>query len=151
MADADTHKRIAMSNEQTMNRLLNPNTTGGVRSTADHPWIAVIAYYSAYHLVAEVASIAVPDRQLLTHDEQVDFLRQTPSLQETALLYNNLNTLRKYALYRAPVNASLATERKILFYADAEQFQAVVLDSWFVPLKEKLMDYRHSLLSIKIP
>lgn len=149
MANSGTHSRIAANNEQTMKRLLNPHITGGIASTNDHPWIAVMAYYTVYHLVAEVSAIVAPDNPALSHDEQVEFLQKTPKLKGVVGLYNNLNTLRKYALYRPPVNVSFETERKILHYADAKHFQKVVLDDWFGTLKNTIAAYRKSLLSVK--
>ena len=134
-----------------MQRLLDPNITSGVASTADHPWIAVMAYYTVYHLVAEVSVLSAPNNPALSHDGQVEFLQQTPKLKGLACLYNNLNTLRKYALYRPPANVSFETERKILHYADAKHFQKVVLDDWFDTLKNALVAYRKSLLSVKRP
>ena len=151
MADGDTHKRVAVNNERTMNRLLTPNITGGIPSTGDHPWIAVIAYYTVYHLIEEVVSIVEPDVHLQNHDAQVEFLRKTPELREMAFLYNQLDVLRKYALFRPAVNASFKTEQQILGYASAEHFRFVVLESWFIPLKNKLTEYRHSRLSLKSP
>jgi len=151
MADGDTHKRVAVSNEQTMNRLLNPNITGGRSSPEDHPWIVVIAYYTVYHLIEEVASIVEPDVHLQNHDKQVEFLHKTPGLREMAFLYNQLNALRRYALFRPAVHASTRTEQRILGYADAEHFRSIVLVSWFGTLKSKLTEYRHSRLSLKSP
>ena len=73
MADRNTHNRVASNNELTMHRLLDPNITGGVASTEDHPWIAVMAYYTVYHLIEEVVAIVDPQTHHLDHDEQVDF------------------------------------------------------------------------------
>ena len=76
---------------------------------------------------------------------------RTSALQELAFLYNNLNSLRKYALRRPSANVSFETERKILGYTDAQQFRSVVLDHVFGTLKNRLMAYRTSLLSVKSP
>jgi hypothetical protein len=149
MADRDTHKRIADQNERTMSRLLNPNTTSGMPSPHDHPWVVVMAYYTAYHLIEEVASIVNPDSHLSAHDEQIEFLRKTPALREVAFLYNNLNTLRRYALYRLPANVSLKSEQRILCYADSDQFRSIVLGNWFGTIKDKLTTYSKSLMSIR--
>lgn len=149
MADGNTHKRLAESNEQTMRHLLDPNSTGGVASPADHPWIAVIAYFAIFHLIEEVASIENSQNHLQVHDDQVNFLRSRPALAEFAVHYNSLNTLRKYALYRSTANVSFKSENRILGYSDPKQFKSVVLDGWFGTLKNKLLDYRHSLLSVQ--
>ena len=149
MADECTHKRIAVSNEMTMGRLLDPNVTGGVASPSDHPWIVIMAYYSVYHLVEEIAAITDPNIHMADHDEQVVFLRKIPVLRDVVVLYNNLNSLRKYALYRPLANVSFRTEQQILGYANVDLFQSVVLGDCFGTIKDKLAAYRRSLLSVK--
>jgi hypothetical protein len=84
-------------------------------------------------------------------NEQIEFLRKTPKLEKVANLYDNLNTLRKYALYRPPANVSFETERKILHYTNPAYFQSIVLGDWFGTLKSTLAVYRKSLLSVKQP
>ena len=149
MADESTHRQIANDNETTMDRLLMPNITGGVSSPKDHPWIAVMAYYTAYHLIEEVVAMVDPDVHLSSHDDQVEFLLKTPGLGEVSFFYDHLNIMRRYALYRPPANVSRVTERQILGYGSPGSFKAVVLDDWLGTIKKTLGEYRESMLSVR--
>jgi hypothetical protein len=149
MPDEQTHQRIAKNNDVTMQRLLNPAMTGGSASETDHPWIAVMAYYVAFHLIEEAVALTSPDCHFTTHSEQVEFLYATPGLEEIPFLYNQLNRLRQYSLYRQPANVTLPTESQILGYGTPQQFKSTVLSEWLEPIKTILAKYRKKQLSVQ--
>jgi hypothetical protein len=128
-----------------MYRLLSPNITGGIASSHDHPWIVIIAYYTLSHLIEEAAVLTNADYHFISHDEQVDFMNRTRGLQDITPTYNQLDSLRKYALFRQQANVTERRESKIMGYSDPDRFKSVVLDRLFEPIKEKLTAYCKSL------